>query len=686
MAAAQAKLKRPPSVEYLNGLGNTLYCSGKASEALESFDSALLLVDADVCLLGESLAQDETTHLSGKPLHAAFQSHAVDPCVIPDSFLEGECDVGPRFIHSPLHIEHTSLPTFDSSIVTAVLLYNKGVVHHSSGNFESAADSYGLALAALTKQWSLAFLGSDFVLSCLSRIRALVHNNLGHIRYIGGDDQNALYHFETAFELSKQVRHFDDMQEWALTVATLGSNLARTQWMIGDLRNDGLIHIVRDVLRLRSLWLPADHPDVVCSHLNLGLYLYGRDDKHMAKFHIQEYLNYAAQDGSSLDPIPALIYLLLIENEGKDDRLSVELVRALHELMETREEFGAVNVQVASLLNYIGTLLFHGRQLKESILFYKHELNVEKQLTEDTAGISISVTYNNIGRILQELGNHNEAIQCYQQALKTDSTGIACNPIRPHLAYQTPKSTLNLYSTIWYNLGLIYDRLGSRKKAIAAFKMSLKLRYALFGTDHQDVACLWYNIGTLQLECGHLEDAAGSLKEALRIKRMGCFHEDPKKISATLSRLAALQECRGRLKEAIGTHAEILQLQCEHKDMDSMAVTLVQMSELCYAQSDARVALNYAQQSLNVLFQSDSLTSHQFERHIKAIEMVANTMILIGSLYYEVCDVDSACETFRNAQEFLSSVSLKHGGLAPQLELLLHVVALAALPSCAPQA
>merc|ERR1712232_1278171 len=83
-----------------------------------------------------------------------------------------------------------------------------------------------------------------------------------------------------------------------------------------------------------------------------------------------------------------------------------------------------------------------------------------------------------------------------------------------------PPSTMNLYSTIWYNLGLIHDRLGSCIEAINAFQMSLGLRKAMLGVDHADVACLLYNIGVLQMEQQLLKEATVSFREALRIRRV----------------------------------------------------------------------------------------------------------------------------------------------------------------------
>lgn len=709
--AQQSSFKRTASIEDLNGLGNIQYGLGNKNEAIMTFTSALQMVKSSDEI--SSVLGGNSSSMGAVPPYRGLRSRcSVAHEYAPDSYFEGECDVGPRPIHSPLHMSCNKLRAFDTYIVESILLYNKGTVHHSDGDHESAAEAYGLALSALTKNWSPILIASEAVISCLSHIRTLVHNNLGQIRYLDGDDRSALFHFHTALQLSKQVKIGVEDEEWTLMIATIGSNLARTQWMTGDFDNEEALHVVQEILRLRSMWLPANHPDVLCSHLNLGFMLYSRGDKPNARLHINEYLNSARQDSSTLDPIPALAYILLIDNEEKDDRLALELVRTVRSLLDTREDFGEINVEVASLLNLVGTILFHRRDLEEAILFYKEELKLENKLAENADGISISVTYNNIGRILQELGRLDEAIACYHQALRTDGTGEFSNAERVAqvlsgqpvtLTPDMSESTLNLYSTIWYNLGLIHDRMASRKEAIVAFKMSLQLRQTLFGMDHQDVACLWYNIGTLQMECQQLGDAFASLQEALRIKRLGSFHEDPAKILTTLNKLVSLQEGRGRLEEALRTHEEILQLHqssakptavtATSKNADyaatvAVASTLFRMAELWYAQGNTVLSLQRAQQSLDALLRSDVLLSPNYAQHMGGVEHVSRTMLLIGSLQHEHMDAATGQDTFRRAHGFVQEVIRHYGvsSVAPPLTSMLDALHLVQRGICAPVA
>ena len=694
-------MKRSLSVAKPDGDNNEPTCTGKTRDSMQIPipDSALMMMHRGRNHRREEVAGGEETIEPSirTKTYCGFRLRSVSPHHAPDAFFEGECDVGPRPILAPLHIDNDARPSPDSSVLEAILWFNKGIGDHSGGDHESASEAYGLALGALTKQQWTLLSGSESVMSCLAHIRALVHNNLGQISYLDCDECNALSHFTSALRFSKEVVHIDDETEWMLTTATLTSNLARTVWMTGDVFNADLDKNLQEVLRLRSIGLPSEHPDVACAHLNLGLLRFRHDDKGDAKIHLQEYLKSAKQNGSNLDPIPALAHIVLIEYDGRNDRTSKELMRTSQELLETRRLIGDVNAKLSSLLNYLGTMLFNLRQFEESVLFYTRELELESVLSENIDGVRMSVTLNNIGRTLQELGKLPEAIKYYEKALQRDPTGhLRKQTLETHVLSDEstliqnesiPQSTLHLFSTIWYNLGLIHDRRGCRGEAITAFKMSLKLRRRMFGAEHQDVACLWYNIGTLQMENHQVADASISLREAMRIKRMGHFQEDSAKLVRTLSKLACLQEDRGRIVDAFAIREEILHIQTGAKDASAVALTLLKMSELRFAQGLTQKALELAQESLRTVFRSDEHKSEHFYQHTQRVETVAKTLIMIGSLHHELMDMDLARDNFLKAQEVLEEATrLRRDESVPQLVSLLAGLRLLGHPSCAPQA
>ena len=384
---------RSPSIADLNGMGNNLYNAGNSIKAIETYDSAITLVKTAASSLKSPFKGGEFVEQVKRQVAIFHTQRSQAIQLPPDCYFEGECDVGPRAFYCPIHLNSEALTDESAIFIEAALQFNKGIVLHSSGDLEPAAGAYGQALRSLSRSWSAGLIMKDLWMSSLCHIRTLIHNNLGQIRYTQADDRNALFHFQTALELSREVILGENDQEyWALTTATIYSNVARTKWMMGDSSQEDLMPLFSEVLRLRSLFLPTSHQDVLAAHMNLGFMFYLQNDKKAAMLHLEEYLKVAITTESSLDPIPAVCYMLMMEYEGKDDRLSIELVRSVRALLDTREDFGAVNVEVASLLNYIGTILFHRRELDRAILFYKEELKLEHELAEGNDGISVSVT------------------------------------------------------------------------------------------------------------------------------------------------------------------------------------------------------------------------------------------------------------------------------------------------------
>ena len=175
--------------------------------------------------------------------------------------------------------------------------------------------------------------------------------------------------------------------------------------MSGDI-HDRVHQGLQEVLRIRSEALGWDHMDVASAHFNLGVAEYARNCPDAALTHLFNYLKVTAQQAkeakesgtikesdSLLDPIPALIYILLVKNEHKTDEISQELVRGLRSLQEKRADVGPQGPEVASVLNFIGTLLFHAKDYEHSLLFFQEELRLEENLVFHEDDVSISVTW-----------------------------------------------------------------------------------------------------------------------------------------------------------------------------------------------------------------------------------------------------------------------------------------------------
>jgi len=399
-----------------------------------------------------------------------------------------------------------------------------------------------------------------------------------------------------------------------------------------------------------------------------------------------------------IDPIPALTYLLIIENEDKQDRSSQDLVRGLRALQDKRHKKGPASAEVASVLNFIGTLLFHKSDLDHALLFFQEELRLEQQLIECKNDISVSVTCNNIGRILQELGNMEEAVVFYKRALESEDSHPGSQAT--HGTNACNKSTSNLYSTVWYNLGLIHDKLGSYPEAISAFTKSLELRKAMLGRNHPDIACLYYNIGVLQMEQQHLDEASTSFSEALRIRYHAVGNQlNDDRVIKTLEKLASLYKAKGNIRGATQASHEILNILESSTEIDlwkrlrDSALLLRSISELYHAEGDMKLALSSAQKSVDKfgVLLSDSNVHHEVKESTmySILEQLGSSLVLLGSLYHEMSEPLQADHVLNQAVQMLDgaiSACEYEVALPSSIHILREVGSMLANNHCAPEA
>jgi len=710
-----------------------------------------------------------------------------------DTYHEDECDVGPRSFYEA--IVPDDIMGLDVDVLHLIISYNQALVFHGKKNYSLASQLYKVITGTIATYLSAG--NSDGTLSHLA-MRA--HNNLGQIEYIERSQEYAHIEFENAIAY---VRHHQRHQQapiivtattnttpdHQLEIATVLSNWCRTRWMLGRV-DQNVYAALEDILRIRSTYMEDNHPDVAVAHFNLGRAEFSRHSNHKALKHFLHYMRISShryQEKNStnsggkkinkegavvgkvygdadfeLDPIQGLIYVLQIQNDEKDDEMSQDLIWGLHTLQEKRQELGCNHTEVASVLNYIGTLLFRRRELDYALCFFAQELRVEERLRSQQVGqklpssspgddVSISVTCNNIGRILQELGRYQEAKYYYQRSLgnegdddsnnntstsnctihgssKSNNTSKtrqrsqrpACKSVVNEDRgdnvnddndnnLNVPSAVMNLYSTVWYNLGLIHDKMGAFKEAIRAFRMSLKLRRAMLGHEHSDVSCLLYNIGVLQMEQNLLDEATESFREALAHRHVaGKGQLNDHHVIKTLQKLSYMHKSKGNLKGALEANRDILSVLKTSTDFKyttrnrKIAVVMRDIAELNQSQGNLQVALEHAVNSAN-LFQLLRTTAEVDQKMEyddidvdgskdadkegnSFIEEETNALLLVGSLQHELCDPLRAQVAFSETVRLVHSTLSTSAKFAATLLPLLEVSAILASAHCAAEA
>jgi tetratricopeptide (TPR) repeat protein len=691
------------SVSHLTGslieVSSELLSKGNGEQAMSMLDAAYLLLRTP---------SNESHSVAVKHLH--FGSKQISSAcaqqvdTAPDMYQEDECDVGPRVLQTPARVAASTYLSNDVSLLESFVVFNKALIHHSTGNHQEARQLYQHIVCTVQNALQLMMNRPS---NKLLELGMRAHNNLGQVYYIQGDEEMSRGHFEASILFATQLS--DLSRDYRLEYANVLSNWCRVNTMRGDI-SDNLYKGLKEVLRLRSSILPWDHADVASAHYNVGVAEYARQRSQKATSHLLQYLQVAhsrnkGKEAPILDTIPALIHLLLIQNEDKDDSMSLELVRGLRTLQDKRQDQGSKSSDVASVLNFIGTLLFHKEDFENALLFFQEELRLEEDLSEWDDSISVSVTCNNIGRILQELGRSHEAIHYYQQALKSEYgdinvlvKGAKKRSIAVTGTTGTAPATANLYSTVWYNLGLIHDKLGAYTDAISAFTMSLELRKALLGRDHPDVACLLYNIGVLQMEQQLLNEATSSFREALRIRRVASAGQlNDHHVVKTLEKLASLHKAKGNIEGALEASREVLHIQEASSDyepmtrMKEMGVMLRSIAELHHAIGDNDKAIETATASVRKLLSVVDMyeakgASAPFAEKSFDVEQLVSSLLLVGSIYHEIAEPFLAHTTFQQAVEILRKHAAVCHTLHTSLDALLEVTLMLATVQCAPEA
>ena len=610
-----------------------------------------------------------------------------------DLYQEEGSDIGPRCLMESIQMDSRTSDDAKLDLVEAVATFNSGLVHHNQRELEEACTVYESVLYYVYGLLQ-TFGAQEVPSSTILTLGMQAHNNLGAIAYLSNCEDDVRNNFDAALIFARQLLRKAKHQH--LAIASVVSNWCRIHWARGDIEADSLFQCMEEVLRLRSDSLPWYHVDVAASHLNLATAHHASGLSDKAIYHLQQYLEISAYHAGAklnqVDPIPALIYLLLVRVEDREDPASQDLARALRALQDKRQDQGRNSAEVASVLNYVGTLLFHAQDYANAMMFFQEELRIEKSLDE-CEQMSLAVTCNNIARTLQEQGKFQEAMVYYQHALGSEDQALHEDQYE-----QLDATATNLFSTVWYNLGLIHDKLGETTKAIHAFQVSLKLRKVILGSLHPDIACLWYNVGVLQMERGFLNDSQTSFLHALEIRSKCREHQlNDERVLKTMQKLSSLQKNAGNLRGAIDALEQMLHLLQQstcHQILRARELSGVfyKIAELYHELNDscksfimARLAVEAVEAVTHILLEEESSEVSVCEK-IATVEQWALSHLLVGSLLHEKNEPLEAYHVLEQLESTLNVLTGQAIFSIPSLAALTQVVGLLATPQCAPQA
>ena len=208
-----------------------------------------------------------------------------------------------------------------------------------------------------------------------------------------------------------------------------------------------------------------------------------------------------------------LANLLLDTNQLEEARqCSQEALSILKRLYE--KDPNTYRSNLAITYNNLGNLLRVENEVAESEICYKTALALfreEHPSNENTA--YIMVIYNNIGVLLSDSLNYDEASSCFQLAIESCTPLLNENPV----AYQ-PNIAM-----IYHNIGNVMTAVGKYREAEDYYKKALIIRREYGERDpiaHEiDISCTCNNLGVLYFLEGKSGESFQYHLEALKIRR-----------------------------------------------------------------------------------------------------------------------------------------------------------------------
>jgi tetratricopeptide (TPR) repeat protein len=171
-------------------------------------------------------------------------------------------------------------------------------------------------------------------------------------------------------------------------------------------------------------------------------------------------------------------------------------------------------------------------------------------------------------------------------------------------------------------LGMLKANYGEIFEAITLCEQSLKLNESIGNIQGkaETLQCL----GMLKTKSGEISEAVALYRESLEIfQRIGHVRGE----AATMHQLAILKANSGKISEAIALCKHSLKLKDRIGNVKSQAATLAILGQLlAYNKGDLHTALDYLQQSLEILQRIQSPEAENVRQHIARVQQMAQNL------------------------------------------------------------
>ncbi|XP_023929937.1 uncharacterized protein LOC106163909 [Lingula anatina] len=259
---------------------------------------------------------------------------------------------------------------------------------------------------------------------------------------------------------------------------------------------------------------------------------------------------------------------------------------ALYNIEAREEVLGLKHPHTATSYNNIGEILQDMGEYKEALDYYKKGLEVREEVLgpkhPDTAA-----SYSNIGVVLEHMGKYKEALDHHKKCLEIMEETLG--PKHP--------DTASLYG----NIGCVLTDMGRYKEALDYHKKSLEVMEEVLGPKHPNTATSYSNIGCVLTNMGEYKEALDYKKKCLEVEEefLGPKHPGT---ALSYSNIGYVLHAMGEYKEALGYHKKCLEVREEvlgpkHPDT---ATSYCNIGAVLHSMGEYKEALDYQKKCLEV--------------------------------------------------------------------------------------
>ncbi|OYQ66127.1 hypothetical protein B9G53_05280 [Pseudanabaena sp. SR411] len=262
-----------------------------------------------------------------------------------------------------------------------------------------------------------------------------------------------------------------------------------------------------------------------------------------------------------------------------------------------------ITIQIADLqlqsnvLNSLGNVYNALGQKQKAIEFYQQSLAITEQTSESVCAKSPKdkscivirdiqrSSLNGLGNIHNSLGQHQKAIEFYQQSL----------------AIAKQMGNRQGEGLVLGNLGNIYDSIGQPQKAIELFQQSLAIAKQL--GDREGEGTMFLSLGNVYNSLGKYQEAINFYQQSLVIAKQ---LRDQKSIGSALGNLGSTYNSLGQYQKAIELFHQSLVIDQKLGDLQGEGITLGNLGNAYYYFGKSQKALEFYQQSLAIAQQTNN--------------------------------------------------------------------------------